>query len=109
MEYLIENIDWEIDNEALRFKVESILDSITDDLINYHLYANKYADAVVYGKCTEYVNKYKYEMNKYSNIIRGKLFTLEQFIPYEFQFYTISDTVFLQCDLRVIWSYSEKE
>lgn len=107
MEKLIENIDWEIDNEALKFKVRSCLETVIERLKVYADYKASFDEGIENGDL-EMAQVVHDTLMVQGTGINGYLHCLEAFIPYEFQFYTAGGTIFLQAGLRTIWSYNYK-
>lgn len=104
MENLIKTINWSIDNETLRFKVGKCLEKVTGELKSYAEHKAKFAKAVKDGDM-EMAQVLNDVLVTQGSTIGGYISCLEEFIPYEFQFYTLDGTIYLQCGLRRIWSY----
>ena len=105
METLIKNIDWDIDNEALKFKVNECLERVTNELKSYAEHKAKFEKAVEKDDM-DMAQVLNDVLIVQGNFISGYLRCLEEFIPHEFQFYTATGTIFLQVGLRNIWHYN---
>lgn len=107
MEKIIENIDWEIDNEALKFKVRSCFETVIEELKVYADYKACFDKEINNGNLDS-APVVDDTLIIQGTGINGYLHCLEAFVPYEFQFYTADGTIFLQAGLRIIWSYDFK-
>lgn len=107
MEKLIESIDWEIDNEALKFKVRSCFETVIEKLKGYADY-KAFFDKEIENGDLDAAQVLHDSLVFQGTAINGYLHCLEAFVPYEFQFYTADGTIFLQAGLRTIWSYKFK-